>query len=132
MPFVDVPVSFTIPDEGGTQSTTAVVPATVPTPIGSISVIYDLVLSTDGDTLSITGTGSGDTGIVAVEQSLGSDFSALPIAAQPLQTGTSGAERRSWTSVWVTLAYSESSLASPSPSLWKNFSTSVAAPDEKV
>ncbi|MDQ3492746.1 MAG: hypothetical protein M3452_05745 [Chloroflexota bacterium] len=83
VPFVDVPVAFSFPGEGGTQVTSATVPGTVPTPIGPISVVYDLDLSTDGETLSITGTGSGDTGIVSVEESFGSTLSALPIEPAP-------------------------------------------------
>lgn len=84
VPFVDVPVAFSFPGEGGTQTTSAVVPGTVPTPIGPVSVVYDLDLSTDGETLSITGTGSGDTGIVSVEESFGSTLSALPIEPAPV------------------------------------------------
>jgi hypothetical protein len=83
VPFAEVPVSFSFPGSGGVQETSARVKAQVPSPIGNVSVAYDLNISTDGTTLSINGKASGATGVVSLSHQLGALLSNLPIEPAP-------------------------------------------------
>jgi hypothetical protein len=83
VPFQELPMSFTV---GGTGSRTVpvAVAGTVRTPVFDLAVTYDLTVVVDGTTMSISGAGTGDTGLVGVELLTG--MGALPI--EPLTDPT--------------------------------------------
>ncbi len=82
VPFTDLPMAFTV-GGSGTQTVDTTVEGVVPTPVFDLQVAYDLDITVDGTTMSITGTGNGGTGIVDIEQSLGSQLSGIPIEPAP-------------------------------------------------
>jgi hypothetical protein len=53
VPFVDLPVEFTMPDVGGTQTATTTTGADVPTPIGNQRVDYVVHATVTGGTMTI-------------------------------------------------------------------------------
>lgn len=84
VPFQDLPMSFTV-GGSGTQSVPVALAGNITTPVFNLAVSYDLTVTVDGSTMTITGTGSGDTGLVSV--------SALPtgLADLPIQDAPPGA-----------------------------------------
>ncbi|MEO5899952.1 MAG: hypothetical protein ABIR68_07425 [Ilumatobacteraceae bacterium] len=84
VPFQDLPMSFTV-GGSGTQSVPVALAGNITTPVFNLAVSYDLTVTVDGSTMTITGTGSGDTGLISV--------SALPtgLANLPIQDAPPGA-----------------------------------------
>ncbi len=53
VPWTDIPVQFTMPAEGGVQTTSTATSAIVPTPIGPFPVDYDVTITVTGGTMTI-------------------------------------------------------------------------------
>ena len=53
VPFTDLPVQFTMPAEGGTQTATTTTSAVVHTPIGDVPVDYVVNVTVTGGTMTI-------------------------------------------------------------------------------
>ncbi len=86
VPFAKLPMTFTIGGKGPQTIQTAVtgvVPTALPTL--TITVAYQLTIAVDpaARKMSITGTGSGSTGLLEFSDALGPGASNLPIEAAP-------------------------------------------------
>lgn len=80
--FNDIPIDVTLSTAAPSAHTT--VTDIIPTPIGPVDLLLELDISTDGSTLSITGTGTAGTEVVSIETGLGVVGTGLPIVpAEP-------------------------------------------------
>lgn len=84
VPFAEIPLTFAFSGEGA-QTTHTATNGNVPTPIGNITVAFELDIAIDADatTMSITGTGTAATDIISVSDFIGDGGSALPIEPAP-------------------------------------------------
>ena len=84
VPFVRLPLSFTVGGKGPQTVKTAVA-GSVPTPVFTVKVAYQLSIAVDPGArrMSITGTGSGDTGLFTFTDALGPGASSLQIEPAP-------------------------------------------------
>lgn len=74
--FQELPVSFKVGGTG-TQTVHTAVAGNVRTPVFDLAVTYDLTIVVDGTTMSISGTATGDTGLLGVQLPTG--MGTLPI-----------------------------------------------------
>ena len=79
VPFVELPVSFSFPGGEGTQTATTSTSGNVPTPAGDFAVTYDLTITVDGATMSITGTGNIAGQVIALSDTMPGQLSGIPI-----------------------------------------------------
>ena len=79
VPFVEAPVAFSFTGTSGTQTATATVSGNVPTPAGDFAVTFDLVITVDGSTMSITGTGNIAGTIVALSDTMPGELASIAI-----------------------------------------------------
>ncbi len=82
VPFQELPLEFTV-GGSGTQTVPAAVSGVIATPVFDLAVSYDMSVTVDGSTMSITGTGTGDTGIVSVAPPLPPQLVGMPITPAP-------------------------------------------------
>jgi hypothetical protein len=80
--FQEIPLSFTFSGTG-VQTVQASAGGVVQTPVFPLEVNYDLSITVDGQTMTITGTGSGDTDLFTVETALPGAITGLPIVPAP-------------------------------------------------
>jgi len=82
--FSEIPMSFAFAGKGA-QTVHASTNGNVPTPIGNITVAFELDIGIDaeGSTMSITGTGTAATTIISVTDLIGVAGAALPIEPAP-------------------------------------------------
>ena len=81
VPFQELPVAFTVGGVGVVTVPVAVA-GNITTPVFDVAVTYDLQVTVDGTTMTITGTGSGDTNIISIEDVL-TGLATLPIEPAP-------------------------------------------------
>lgn len=81
VPFTELPTSFTITAEGVPAE--AKTSGTVKTPVYDVQVAYDLQITVNGDAMAITGTGSADNGMFALNDVL-IGMKTLPIEPAPV------------------------------------------------
>ena len=79
VPFVEMPVSFSFAGSDGTQTATTSTSGNVPTPAGDFAVTYDLTITVDGSTMSITGTGNIAGQVIALSDTMPGQLSGIPI-----------------------------------------------------
>ena len=79
VPFVEAPVAFSFTGTSGTQTATATVSGNVPTPAGDFAVTFDLVITVDGSTMSITGTGNIAGTIIMLSDTMPGQLASIPI-----------------------------------------------------
>ena len=81
VPFVEAPVAFSFTGTSGTQTATATVSGNVPTPAGDFAVTFDLVITVDGSTMSITGSGNERRDRLALSDTMPGELASIPIIA---------------------------------------------------
>lgn len=79
VPFVEAPVAFLFAGTSGTQTATATVSGNVPTPAGDFAVTFDLVITVDGSTMSITGTGNVAGTVISLTDTMSGELASIPI-----------------------------------------------------
>ena len=81
VPFQDLPVAFSVGGVG-VRTVPVAVAGVVTTPVFDVAVSYDLQVTVDGSTMTITGTGSATNDIFGIESAL-PGLAPLPIEPAP-------------------------------------------------
>ena len=81
VPFKELPVAFSVGGVG-VRTVPVAVAGVVPTPVFDVAVNYDLQVTVDGSTMTISGSGSAATDIFAIENVL-PGLAPLPIEPAP-------------------------------------------------